>query len=106
MQRSKPEKFTDFLLKVRQMLVSDGMVPVSRCVLLHVLEMHLLRWPSLLPDKTGDWYSGILGPRVLVRRQAHTAGYTRANGNVKTKEVRLHIDHRIEEVTTIKAQCL
>ena len=88
MQRSKPEKFTDFLLKVRQMLVSDSMVPVSRCVLLHILEMHLLRWPSLLPDKTGEWYSGILGARVMVRRTPHTAGYTRsANGQLKTKEV-------------------
>ena len=92
-QRSKPEKFTDFLLKVRGMLVSDKLVPVTRAVLLHVLELHLLRWPSLLPDKTAEWYAGLLGARVMVRRQQTAAASSSlattrtANGHAKVKEV-------------------
>ena len=73
-QRSKPDKFTDFLLRVRSMLVEGDVGPGSRCVLLHLLESHLLRWPSLLPDKTGEFYSGLLGDRVMRRRRsAHLA---------------------------------
>ena len=94
-QRSKPDKFTDFLLRVRSMLVEAEVVPVSRCVLLHLLESHLLRWPSLLPDKTGEWYSTILGDRVMRRRRsAHLAlppaATTRSNGH-RSKEVRLRV---------------
>ena len=94
-QRSKPEKFTDFLLKVRGMLVSDKLAPVTRAVLLHVLELHLLRWPSLLPDKTAEWYAGLLGARVMVRRQQTAAASSSlattrtANGHAKVKEVGL-----------------
>ena len=89
-QRSKPEKFTDFLLKVRQMLISDSLTPVTRCVLLHLLELHLLRWPLLLPDKTGEWYASVLGDRVLARRNviSVTSNYpSRSNGQEKSKEV-------------------
>ena len=96
-QRCKPEKFTDFLLKVRQMVISDNLSPMSRCVLLHILELHLVRWPSLLPDKTGEWYASVLGDRVMVRRVTSMAGppassytsssSTRSNGHGKVKEV-------------------
>ena len=95
-QRSKPDKFTDFLLRVRAMLVEGDVSPVSRCVLLHLLESHLLRWPSLLPDKTGEWYSTILGDRVMMRRrsahltQSSTTNTSRSNGH-RSKEVRLSL---------------
>ena len=89
-QRSKPDKFTDFLLRVRGLVVSDSVSSVSRCVLLHLLECHLLRWPSLLPDKTGEWYSTTLGDRVLTRKPGLAAppSTTRSNGHSRTKEVR------------------
>ena len=88
-QRSKPDKFSDFLLRVRGLVVSDSVSSNSRCVLLHLLECHLLRWPSLLPDKTGEWYSSRLGNRVLRRKPglAAPAPVTRTNGH-KGKEVR------------------
>ena len=71
---------------MRQMLVSDNLTPVSRCVLLHILELHLLRWPSLLAERTGEWYTGILGQRVMVRR--HTVSSSRSNGQLnKPREV-------------------
>ena len=71
---------------MRQMLVSDNLTPVSRCVLLHILELHLLRWPSLLQERTGEWYTGILGQRVMVRR--HTVSSSRSNGQLnKPREV-------------------
>ena len=44
-QRSKPEKFADFLLKIRKLLISPGgtLDEKARCGLLHTLESHLLR---------------------------------------------------------------
>ena len=45
MQRSKPEKFADFLLKIRKLVVEpeSGLNLKDRCGLLHILESHLLR---------------------------------------------------------------
>ena len=53
--RSKPEKFSDLLLKVRQTLVNPppNLQSDSLATLLLLLESHLLRWPSVLPEKTG-----------------------------------------------------
>ena len=44
-QRSKPEKFAEFLVKVRKLIVeaNPSLDIKSRCHLLHVLESHLLR---------------------------------------------------------------
>ena len=55
MHRSKPEKFSELLLRVRQTLVHPppGLQSDSLATLLLLLESHLLRWPSALPDKTG-----------------------------------------------------
>ena len=58
-QRSKPEKFAELLLKMRQMLVSDNLTPVSRCVLLHILELHLLRWQGALFNATAAADGGV-----------------------------------------------
>ena len=63
----------------------------STCILLHILESHLLRWPTLLPEKTGEWYAGIIGERVLMRKpalapQSHA---TKVNGHGRNKEVRI-----------------
>ena len=77
------------------MVISDNLSPMSRCVLLHILELHLVRWPSLLPDKTGEWYTSVLGDQVMVRRVTSMAGppsssytsSTRSNGHGKVKEV-------------------
>jgi hypothetical protein len=90
-QRSKPDKFTDFLLKVRQMIISPcaALTAESRCILLHILESHLLRWPTLLPEKTGEWYASIIGERVLMRKPAlapHSQA-TKVNGHGRNKEV-------------------
>ena len=54
--RSKPEKFSDLLLKVRQTLVNPppNLQSDSLATLLLLLESHLLRWPSVLPEKTGE----------------------------------------------------
>ena len=61
----------------------------SRCILLHILESHLLRWPTLLPEKTGEWYSGIIGERVLMRKPALAHhSQARLNGHTRNKEVR------------------
>ena len=55
MHRSKPEKFSELLLKVRQTLVNPppNLQSDSLATLLLLLESHLLRWPSALPEKTG-----------------------------------------------------
>ena len=63
----------------------------SKCILLHILESHLLRWPTLLPEKTGEWYASIIGERVLMRKpalapQSHA---NKANGHGRNKEVRI-----------------
>ena len=76
------------------MLISDKLDPVSRCVLLHLLELHLLRWPSLLPEKTGEWYAGVLGERVLVRRSvmsvsAPSSAPVKSNGHEKKEVTKL-----------------
>ena len=56
--RSKPEKFSDLLLKVRQTLVNPppNLQSDSLATLLLLLESHLLRWPSVLPEKTGEQF--------------------------------------------------
>ena len=55
MHRSKPEKFSELLLRVRQTLVNPppNLQSDSLATLLLLLESHLLRWPSALPEKTG-----------------------------------------------------
>jgi len=90
-QRCKPDRFTDILVKVRQMLISPlvelGME--QRCVLLHLLELHLLRWPTLLPDKSGEWYAGVIGQRVLMRRPdlaIPNQNFGKLNGHGRMKE--------------------
>ena len=94
-QRCKPERFTLILLKVRQMLISHTpeLSVKSKCVLLHILELHLLRWPTLLPEKTGEWYSEIIGQRVLMRRPdlaAQNQTSIKLNGHDQLKEVLNH----------------
>ena len=88
-QRSKPEKFADFMVKVRGMLVSDNLAPLSRCALLHLLELHLTRWPVVRPgDRAGQWYTERLGDRVMARKTHGANNYTvRTNGHSRTKEV-------------------
>ena len=91
-QRSKPEKFAAFMLKVRGMLASDSMAPLSRCALLHLLELHLTRWPVMRAgDKVGEWYTERLGDRVMARRShggaAGNYAAARTNGHSRTKEV-------------------
>jgi len=68
-QRSKPEKFADFLLKIRKLVVEpeSGLNLKDRCGLLHILESHLLRWPTVMPEKIGEFYAGILGEQILTR---------------------------------------
>ena len=79
-------------------MISDSLTPVTRCVLLHLLELHLLRWPLLLPDKTGEWYASVLGERVLARRNviSVSSNYpSRSNGQEKSKEVMIKSPVRI-----------
>ena len=83
--RSKPEKFSELLLKVRQTLVNPppNLQSDSLATLLLLLESHLLRWPSALPEKTGvigvdmlnsdpsmpgEWYAQALGSPLQLRK--------------------------------------
>ena len=88
-QRSKPDKFAELMLKVRGLLVSDHLAPLSRVALLHLLELQLTRWPVLRAgDRVAAWYTGRLGDRVMARRSTAT-NYTpaRTNGQSRAKEV-------------------
>ena len=55
MHRSKPEKFSELLVRVRATIVAPPAVlgPAGLATLLLLLETHLLRWPSNLPERTG-----------------------------------------------------
>ena len=89
-QRSKPDKFADFMVKVRGMLVSDNLAPLSRCALLHLLELHLTRWQVMRAgERAAEWYTGRLGDRVTARRSHGASHYTAAktNGHSRAKEV-------------------
>ena len=83
--RSKPEKFSELLLRVRQTLINPppNLQSDSLATLLLLLESHLLRWPSALPEKTGEisrqrthlsntlpgeWYAEALGSPLQLRK--------------------------------------
>jgi len=57
LQISQRDRVADLMMAVRQRLVKGNLTDEDKSVLLHVLELYLLRWPVLLPERVEDWYN-------------------------------------------------
>jgi len=57
LQISQRDRVADLMMAVRQRLVKGNFSQEDKSVLLHILELYLLRWPVLLPERVENWYN-------------------------------------------------
>jgi len=56
LQVAQQDRVAKLMMRVRRGLVEEALGEGEKSVLLRLLEMYLLRWPVLLPEKVEEWY--------------------------------------------------
>lgn len=57
LQVSQRDRVADLMMAVRKRLVKGNLSEEDKSILLRILELYLLRWPVLLPERVEDWYN-------------------------------------------------